>query len=452
MSDFNIQFEENDQHITLDFKEAIGTVQSVNGKIGDVVLDPGDLEYDDTETYSSGSVGDELSTVKDGLSSMQTATASDVGKALKAKTVSGGKVTEWEFGEAGGGLSEDVKQALLQIAEKVAYIDGQGQDYYDALESALYPPVDLVSISAVYTQSGTVYDTDALDSLKSDLTVTATYSDSSTATVTEYTLSGTLTVGTSTITVSYGGKTATFNVTVTAVPTLSSISAVYTQSGTVYETDSLDSLKDDLVVTAHMSDSTTQTVTDYVLSGTLTAGTSTITVSYGGKTATFNVTVTERAAINVTYTQGSIGGKNTDANRVSGVITSDVHFDDGESMVISVESGYSIYPFGYAPNDNPNNAGTQSSTNVLNAYVVSDSSYVVPDLINMHGTLYAGTKLLNNKGDAGWMTGTITYTFTKTDQYGYTFTGLGFGVKKNDNANITPSDIEPLITINKVEA
>lgn len=35
------------------------------------------------------------------LSAMNTATASDAGKALKAKTVSGGKVTEWEFGETG---------------------------------------------------------------------------------------------------------------------------------------------------------------------------------------------------------------------------------------------------------------------------------------------------------------------------------------------------------------
>lgn len=214
MSDFNVTFEENDQHITLDFKEAIGTVQSVNGKIGDVVLDPGDLEYDDTETYSSGSVGDELSTLKEDLSSMQTATASDVGKALKAKTVINGKVTEWEFGEAGGGLSEDVKQALLQIAEKVVYADEDGQDYYDALYDALYPPADLVSISAVYTQGGTVYVTDTLDSLKSDLVVTAHMSDSTTRTVTTYALSGTLTVGTSTITVSYGGKTTTFNVTV----------------------------------------------------------------------------------------------------------------------------------------------------------------------------------------------------------------------------------------------
>lgn len=140
MSDFNIQFEENDQHITLDFKEAVSTVQS---------------------------------------------------------------------------MTEDVKQALLQIAEKVIYLDDDGPDYYDALYDALYPTAELVSISAVYTQSGTVYDTDTLDSLKSDLVVTAHMSDSTTQTVTAYTLSGTLTVGTSTITVSYSGKTTTFTVTVT---------------------------------------------------------------------------------------------------------------------------------------------------------------------------------------------------------------------------------------------
>ena len=113
-------------------------------------------------------------------------------------------------------VPDDVKQALLQIASKVAYIDEHGQDYYDALEAALYPDASLVSISAVYTQSGTVYDTDSLDSLKADLVVTAHYDDSTTETVTAYTLSGTLTVGTSTITVAYGGKTTTFDVTVTA--------------------------------------------------------------------------------------------------------------------------------------------------------------------------------------------------------------------------------------------
>lgn len=75
----------------------------------------------------------------------------------------------------------------------------------------------LSSISAIYTQSGTVYDTDSLDSLKADLVVTATYDDTSTAEVpsADYTLSGSLTGGASTITVSYGGKTTTFSVTVT---------------------------------------------------------------------------------------------------------------------------------------------------------------------------------------------------------------------------------------------
>lgn len=42
-----------------------------------------------------------------------------------------------------------------------------------------------------------------------------------------------------------------------------------------------------------MSDSTTQTVTAYTLSGTLTIGTSVITVTYSGKTTTFNVTVSQ---------------------------------------------------------------------------------------------------------------------------------------------------------------
>ena len=117
--------------------------------------------------------------------------------------------------QGGGGLNDEAKQALLACFENAAWIGNDGQDYYDALEAALYPPANLVSISAVYTQSGTVYDTDSLDSLKSDLVVTAHYDDSSTETVTTYTLSGTLTAGTSTITVSYGGKTTTFNVTVT---------------------------------------------------------------------------------------------------------------------------------------------------------------------------------------------------------------------------------------------
>lgn len=142
------------------------------------------------------------------------------GTAGQVLSTRGDGTTEWiSGGTSGDGLTDEIKAALLQLAQKVAYIDEDGQDYYDALYDALYPPVPpatLVSISAVYTQSGTVYDTDTLDSLKTDLVVTAHYDDSTSAVVTTYTLSGTLTAGTSTITVSYGGKTTTFNVTVTS--------------------------------------------------------------------------------------------------------------------------------------------------------------------------------------------------------------------------------------------
>lgn len=119
---------------------------------------------------------------------------------------------------ASSGLTADIKSALLACFEQVAWISDDGQDYYDALETALYPPANLSSITCVYTQSGTVYDTDSLNSLKSDLVVTAHWDDNTTSTVGswQYTLSGTLSEGTSTITVSYGGKTTTFSVTVTA--------------------------------------------------------------------------------------------------------------------------------------------------------------------------------------------------------------------------------------------
>lgn len=57
--------------------------------------------------------GDEIGALKSAIGAMNTATASDEGKALKAKTVSGGKVTEWEFGEAGGSVDPAVIEAAV---------------------------------------------------------------------------------------------------------------------------------------------------------------------------------------------------------------------------------------------------------------------------------------------------------------------------------------------------
>lgn len=116
------------------------------------------------------------------------------------------------------GLTSDIKQALMDLANHVAWsgADPTGQTWINALQNALYPPANLLSISAVYTQSGVVYDTDTLNDLKSDLVVNGTYDDGSIRNITGYTLSGTLTKGVSTVTVAYNGFTATFNVIVSS--------------------------------------------------------------------------------------------------------------------------------------------------------------------------------------------------------------------------------------------
>ena len=154
----------------------------------------------------------------------------------------------------------------------------------------------LTGISATYS-GGTVAAGTTVEQL-SGITVTATYTATGytgniTKTVTGYSLSGTLTAGqTNTVTVSYGGKTTTFEVTVNEEVTLSSISATYT-GGAVAAGTTLEQLTG-ITVTATYSDGSTSTVpsSGYSLSGTLTPGqTNTITVSYSGKTATFEVTV-----------------------------------------------------------------------------------------------------------------------------------------------------------------
>ena len=82
--------------------------------------------------------------------------------------------------------------------------------------------------------------------------------------------------------------------------TLSSITAEYTQGSTaVYPTTNLDSLKNNLVVKANYSDNSQTTLSsgDYSLSGTLSVGSSTITVTYSGKTTTFTVNVIKEPEI-----------------------------------------------------------------------------------------------------------------------------------------------------------
>ena len=234
------------------------------------------------------------------------------------------------------GIDDSVKQALLNCFNHVAWIDADGQDYVDALEDALYPDAELTSISAVFDPVSSV----SLSGLSKiggyftfDNTVTtATWVSSAnsysiaipTIVGDKYTIelsntdSGTVgtifRAGFSSSNVPSGqhisGLVSTtpqddseIELTATDSYLIIQFSNAYgdsilsngylsiTQTNLVYKQDSLDSLKPDLVVTGHWSNGTTTTISTYTLSGTLSVGTSAVTVTYQGKTTTFNVTV-----------------------------------------------------------------------------------------------------------------------------------------------------------------
>lgn len=232
-------------------KKALGSV--VKGSIGGSSLPDGGSNGQVLTKTSSGAEWSDAGTPT------QAQTDSAVADWLDAHpeattTVQDGSITEQKLDPYltakvnGGGISNAVKVALLALLEKVAYVDEDGQTYLDALENALYPPANLVSITAVFNQGeNTIYDTDSIDTLKQYLTVTANYSDGTTETVTNYTLIGTLTPGTSTIEVSYGGKTAAFDVFVSEVTYLEFVDGAVNSSlanstttqrnGTTYSVD-----------------------------------------------------------------------------------------------------------------------------------------------------------------------------------------------------------------------
>ena len=137
------------------------------------------------------------------------------------------------------------------------------------------------------------YVGDTLDT--TGLKLTATYNNGTTQTITSgFTCTPTAlsTAGAQTVTVNYGGKTATFAVNVQDV-TLSGIAIASNPTKTSYFVgDTLDTTG--LKLTATYNNGTTQTITGGITctpTALSTAGVQTVTVNYGGKTATFTVSV-----------------------------------------------------------------------------------------------------------------------------------------------------------------
>lgn len=243
----------------------------------------------------------------------------------------------------GGGMTDAVISALLTIAEKASYSDTHGQDYYDALYAALYPPATMTGLTATFTQGNhVVYDNDSLDSLRQYLSVVALYDDGHTETVTRYALRGVLSEGTSTITVSYNGQSATFTATVTHKDVMvTGITAVFEQGNhTIYDNAGLDSLRQYLTVTASYDDGKSNIISAYALSGTLSVGTSTITATFGGQSDAFMVTVTQHpkevVSISAAFNQGSNVVYDTySLDSLRPYLTVTATYDDGSSGTVS---------------------------------------------------------------------------------------------------------------------
>lgn len=240
------------------------------------------------------SIPSDYSDLSDAVSILEpAATSADVGKTLVVKTVENGKTSEYVFKKAGN-LTNNIRNAMLACFQKVAWVDQTGTYFYNALYDALYE-VQGITLNKYNIEINELDDTYQL-SATTDPEEAAVFWSSSDTMVAEVDQTGLVTAkgfGVATITASAGEHTAECIVTVSVV-TVESITAVYNQTNTVYELSYLDACKSDLTVTAHLSNGQSEVVPseNYSLSGSLVAGTSTITVTYADKTDAITVNVT----------------------------------------------------------------------------------------------------------------------------------------------------------------
>lgn len=188
----------------------------------------------------------------------------------------------------------DVKKGLNVLVYKLNADQVCNLDYFELNVN----PVTEIAASGSYATSyneGDSFDT-------ANLVVTASYLDGSSAPVTDYTVSpSTLTPDDTKVTITYKGKTIEIPVTVTAVTRVTSLTLDTTNVNlSYYAGQSFDTAN--LKVTANMSDGTSREIAaeNYTLSQTvMEMGTTSVTVSYGGQSATITgITVQTHATIN----------------------------------------------------------------------------------------------------------------------------------------------------------
>lgn len=222
-------------------------------------------------------------------------------------------VLESEGGSGGSGLTYEEKNLILELFSKAAYSANDANTAFTAL-SSLWGGYSIRWIGSGYTKGNNAISVDAGDTFSSTISANVGFDISDVA----------VTMGGETMTGVWSNGVVTIpNVTGNIVITVSttqrtavSINAVYTQSGSVYDTDALDVLKPDLLVTATFSDGSSGEISqnDYTLTGALTYGTSIITVNYAGLTDEIQVSVETRPITQISWAGGGKSGEHTITN------------------------------------------------------------------------------------------------------------------------------------------
>lgn len=192
--------------------------------------------------------------------------------------------------------------------------------------------VNVISVKGIELTKSTKLEYKYGESLDtSGMSVKATYDDNQSEVIKSgYSVTGydKTKSGTQTITVTYRNQTATFDVTV-AEPQITKIEITTPPTTTEYYVGQ-DLKTVGMVVTVTFEDESTQTTMAYTLSGydKNTVGTQTVTVSYKGFSATFDVTVKEAEAVSISGV--TVEGKTYDGKPIeySGTPTSDNYSGD----------------------------------------------------------------------------------------------------------------------------
>lgn len=337
-----------------------------------------------------------------------------------------------EIEGGGSGFTDDQKEALLACFRHVGFLGAEGENCYNALVDALYNTTwQITNMLSHCTTSNAKQSVTKGGSYSAIITPSDGYKlDGATVSITMGGIDITSTAYNNG-TISIASVTGALIITITAVEVeVESISAEYTQSGTVYTTDSLEALKDDLVVTATYEDQTSAVVTDYTLSGTLTEGTSTITVGFGGKTDTFTVTVTAPAfypyvidpSTEPGVGAGAVGAKaypyntNTNSNRL--------HFSGENWLGYPVELGKSYTIDAVL-------AEGVSKTYQIGVFTINETGKAI---IEEQGTLAS-----SNLSDSGWKN--LPYTFTASQVSSVDPALIWINSHWTDNSAVSRTDI-----------